>query len=805
MKIFILLYSLAAVLLAETTFIQGTVLNQFGTVIPSARIEWKLRGTAAAPDSNGAFRIAMSDMPDDALRFSAYGYNEHVIAHPAAGSTFTISLSTQASQFQISLSSIPKGMAPITGGTFQMGTPDKNLRALLHTVKLSSFWMDSTEVTASDFNDLMKTYAFYQGLRTGLPSGDGIPLSMVSWYEAALYCNARSKRDKLDTVYSYVALHVADNEVVLDSCITNFDRRGYRLPTETEWEYACRGLAPTAFFWGNSTAATTISKYAAYAGSGGKLQMVATKKPNAFGLYDMIGNVMERTNSRDGTYPDEILIDPTGSQTGDWNVIRGYAWDSPITSLIGDRCIGGIRPATQQTGFRAVLRDTVNIPTLPDPHQVLAPSPVDYPSITEAMIPVKFRQLRSALCTKGHPAQFRYRWGDGDSSAWLTGAAHSYTYRDSGTYNITAQARCSIDTALVSDFSASVEIHVTEPHYILPASPVISGPAQGVAGTSYTFETPDAVCNKGHPVMWFYSWGDGLTGEYMPRRMSHVWPRSGTYRVTVYAKCDRGISSDTSASTITVSTADFPCATNAYRSRLFTFAFPTTQDPGVDFSDSSDKDFDAVFSRNNDARGYTVQTPYGSYRLGTINVPSLGSSSIAAEKELSMLDSVVSCLGIVAPENGFECCSTTFNASRNIEEAAIIKTSEGRYGLLVLASSWSGGMDHFTYYVAYQSDGNRRFCPGVGCAAAASRGPAAVTSGSSANLKITGTMLAVTNLAAGQSGMIRLYDMRGRLVKKQSVDTESPILDCAALPAGSYIVKVSAGGREMVMRLARMR
>jgi formylglycine-generating enzyme required for sulfatase activity len=107
----------------------------------------------------------------------------------------------------------------------------------------------------------------------------------------------------------------------------------YRLPTEAEWEYACRAGTTTDFYFGND--ASQLKDYAWYsANSGGKYQKVATKKPNTWGLYDMLGNVMEWTLDAYAPYKSGSENDPWVVETQPYPTsVRGGSWNDPAGQL----------------------------------------------------------------------------------------------------------------------------------------------------------------------------------------------------------------------------------------------------------------------------------------------------------------------------------------------------------------------------------------------------------------------------------------------------------------------------------------
>ncbi|MGA2506103.1 MAG: SUMF1/EgtB/PvdO family nonheme iron enzyme [Chitinispirillaceae bacterium] len=256
----------------------------------------------------------------------------------------------------------PAGMAHISSGTFQMGsTADTNSQPV-HSVTVSAFYMDTTEVTQNDYQSLMGVNpAFFTGnlLR---------PIEYVSWFDAILYCNKRSRRDGFDTVYSYDTAYFNGSWYSdIKGLVIDFNKNGYRLPTEAEWEYACRAGTTTDYYWGRNYPPTTPDDTSAIDSNAvwhtSAPLSVGTKLPNAWGLYDMAGNINEWCNDwYDSTYyQSSPLTDPTGPASGTHQVFRGgpfYSNTNLLRSAIRSPFItfypSGTR--TNDIGFRCVRR-----------------------------------------------------------------------------------------------------------------------------------------------------------------------------------------------------------------------------------------------------------------------------------------------------------------------------------------------------------------------------------------------------------------------------------------------------------------
>jgi len=130
----------------------------------------------------------------------------------------------------------------------------------------------------------------------------------VSWYDATAYCDALTQRER-------AAGRIATNRV-------------YRLPTEAEWEYACRGWTSTRFSYGDDPGYTNLTNCAWYDGNSGRTtHPVGQKLPNPWGLYDMHGNVWEWClDWWSDSLPGGIALDPQGPATGSDRVLRGGVW-----------------------------------------------------------------------------------------------------------------------------------------------------------------------------------------------------------------------------------------------------------------------------------------------------------------------------------------------------------------------------------------------------------------------------------------------------------------------------------------------
>jgi formylglycine-generating enzyme required for sulfatase activity len=208
-------------------------------------------------------------------------------------------------------------MVPVPAGSFEMGSDAKKDERPQHKVNLDSFWMQAHEVTWDEYRLFM--FAAQAG--------------EVGHKDEAVDAVSRPTRPYMEMSFGMgingfpaisMTQHAANKYAEWLSAKTG---EFYRLPTEAEWEYACRA--------GSNVAPSPLADYAWYAAdSGGKYQKVETKKPNAWGLYDMLGNVMEWTLDQYGPYP-------AGEQTNPWvratqpypHAVRGGSWNDPADAV----------------------------------------------------------------------------------------------------------------------------------------------------------------------------------------------------------------------------------------------------------------------------------------------------------------------------------------------------------------------------------------------------------------------------------------------------------------------------------------
>ncbi|MEA2064632.1 MAG: SUMF1/EgtB/PvdO family nonheme iron enzyme, partial [Gemmatimonadota bacterium] len=209
-----------------------------------------------------------------------------------------------------------------------------------HMVHVDSFWMSTCEVTQKQYESVMMTNP------SRIKVGFGLPVEQVLWYGAVVFCNKLSSASGLAKCYD------------LKSWECNFDANGFRLPTEAEWTYAACAGTKTYFSTGDDPGG--LERTAWYKANSGKSpHPVGRKEPNAWGLYDMHGNVWEWCNDwfQKRYYRDSPFRNPYGPGEGTLRVVRGGGYTSdPAYCRSNSRAYCDPGRRRPDLGFRVVRR-----------------------------------------------------------------------------------------------------------------------------------------------------------------------------------------------------------------------------------------------------------------------------------------------------------------------------------------------------------------------------------------------------------------------------------------------------------------
>jgi formylglycine-generating enzyme required for sulfatase activity len=271
----------------------------------------------------------------------------------------------------------PPGMVLVPAGVFKMGNsigdPDITDAATV-IAKVSAFYMDTNLVSYRQWQRVYNwaTSRGYGFDHAGNGKAANHPVQTVDWYDVVKWCNARSQLAGLTPVYytdpGLTRVYTNGQEMVY----VNWAAKGYRLPTEAEWEKAARGgLSGQRFPWGNTISESQANydgNTADYSydfgpagynvvgetGEGAYTSPVGSFAANGYGLYDMAGNVFEWCWDWYGT-PYAGGINPHGPLFGSLRVLRGGGWDNGADyARCANRLIGYPNCTDEAFGFRCV-------------------------------------------------------------------------------------------------------------------------------------------------------------------------------------------------------------------------------------------------------------------------------------------------------------------------------------------------------------------------------------------------------------------------------------------------------------------
>ena len=407
-------------------------------------------------------------------------------------------------------------MVIIPGGTFKMG--QVSIAVPVHSITLSAFEMGVNEITQGQY------IAVIGSNPSAFSGDDNLPVEHLTWFDAIKFCNALSTKGGLQPCYN------------VSSGVCNFTKNGFRLPTEAEWEYACRAGSTTIYNLGDSE--SDLARAGWYSPNcSNKTHQVGGKIPNAWGLYDMHGNVWEWCNDWLGDYTSENLTNPTGPSTGSYRVVRGGSWTNDA-----NRCQSANRDRENPSnggyylGFRVVRNYSLT-------HSVTKPITPTGNSTTSTNVSNTFSTTGSTCSISGHSVQYQFDWGDGMTSTWSSSTTALHSWSSVGSYTVKAHARCTTDNTIISEWSSTHTVTVTPPHTVSKPN-TSTGKASVKVNASETYTASGSTDTiSGHSIQYRFDWGGSIYSDWSSSTsVAHSWAIVGTYQVKTQARCTTDIS-----------------------------------------------------------------------------------------------------------------------------------------------------------------------------------------------------------------------------------------------------------------------
>jgi formylglycine-generating enzyme required for sulfatase activity len=239
-------------------------------------------------------------------------------------------------RFYRAMAQVRPDMIFIPPGTFRMGSPTNEAgrqpdEGPQTTVTLTKgFYMGKYKVTQRDYLWVTGTSP------SAFPGDDDRPVETVTWEDATNYCAQLTKRER-------------SAKLIPPNCV-------YRLPTEAEWEYACRAWTSTRYSYGDDPGYSGLANFGWYKDNSALITHAEGQKlPNPWGLYDMHGNLWEWCQDWYGPYPGGSVINSQGSPTGSYRVFRGGSWGCEPWECRSAQRDFNPEGNTGYVGFRVVL------------------------------------------------------------------------------------------------------------------------------------------------------------------------------------------------------------------------------------------------------------------------------------------------------------------------------------------------------------------------------------------------------------------------------------------------------------------